>query len=247
MNRFNHFLYIIFIIILTGSCDFLENYERGNGYLVTERYDIAPFSKTSIGGNFEVLIVKSKEPFVEIEADENLMNYIHVKSNKGTLRISQTRNLISRNKLRATIYYSELEKIKVTGAAMVENKGVLESDDVELDLEGAGVVKLNVKCNKLDADLSGAGKVELSGKAQSQRLTLSGAGGLEAYGLESKFSNIKVSGIGSAKVFVTNELTAKLEGLGGIKYIGDPEVIDSEINGIGVIEKGTWKLEEINP
>ncbi len=244
MKRFNQIASIFSIIIVCGSCDYLENFERGNGNVVSQRFNIDSFKRAHIGGNFEILFTKSDKPFVEIEADENLMRYIHVKSNKGNLRISQSKNIFSSSKLKATIHYTELEYIKVTGAALVENKGTLESESVELKLEGAGIVKINVECKFLEADLSGAGKVELSGKTVSQSLKLSGAGGLDAYGLESEVCEINVSGIGSAEVFVTHKLTAKLEGLGSIKYIGDPKVINREISGIGVVEKGTWKYEE---
>ncbi|MFC2126232.1 head GIN domain-containing protein [Bacteroidota bacterium] len=245
MKRFNQIFYIFSIVIICNGCNYLDNYEKGNGYIITQKFNIDSFHRVSIGGNFEVLLVKSKTPLVEIETDENLMRYIHVESNKGTLRISQSKNLFSRNKLKAIVHYSELERIMVSGAALVENRGILKSEEIELKLEGAGVVKLNVECNTMDVDLSGAGKVGLSGKTQNQRLKLSGAGGLDAYGLESEVCDIKVSGIGSAEVFVTHELTARLEGLGGIKYIGDPKIINSEISGIGVIEKGTWDLNEI--
>jgi len=235
---------IFCVILVASSCNHLDDYEKGNGNILTDRHDIDVFNRVDIGGNFEVLLIESDNPSVVVEADENLMAYIIVESDGSKLEIYQTKNIFSSNKLKLKIYYTHLNFINITGAALVENRGKLKSRSLELKLEGAGVVNINVLCETLVADLSGAGKVELSGKTDRQKLSLSGAGGLEAYSLESKECTIEVSGIGSAKVFVTEELTAKLEGLGGIKYIGDPRVINKEVSGIGIIEKGTWKLEE---
>ena len=91
--------------------------------------------------------------------------------------------------------------------------------------------------DKLEAILSGAGVVRLAGEIKEQELNLTGAGKLEAFDLESKECKITVGGIGGAEIFVTDKLEARIEGIGGIEYAGNPQNIITEINGLGKINR----------
>ena len=52
--------------------------------------------------------------------------------------------------------------------------------------------------------------------------------------------NVTVSGVGGAKVNATDILTATLNGVGSIKYDGDPGTTNLNTNGIGVIKKADF-------
>ena len=64
---------------------------------------------------------------------------------------------------------------------------------------------------------------------------MSGAGDLEAYDLVSKYCKITLSGIGSAEIFVEEELEASISGVGGISYRGNPNKVRDDISGLGRI------------
>ncbi len=66
---------------------------------------------------------------------------------------------------------------------------------------------------------------------------MEGVGSYEGYELLSTDMNVTVSGVGGAKVRASGTLTATLNGVGSIRYKGDPENKNFNTNGIGSIKK----------
>ena len=86
------------------------------------------------------------------------------------------------------------------------------------------MVDLKLDVQDLEVDLAGAGLVKLSGKTDRQEIALKGVGSLEAFELESNVCEVSVSGVGGAEVYVKENLNAVVRGIGGIKYKGDPQI-----------------------
>jgi len=236
MKSYINIILVIVVALLVIQCEFLEDFEKGNGEIVTERRSVSDFDELRIGGNFEVILKESSNPFVQINTDENLLQFIDAEVDAGILKITQQKKLISKKKIRLIINYLELKEIRTMGAALIKNEDYLRSKDLEIRMDGAGVIDLKVYGEGLKVVLSGAGIVSLAGEVQEQELQLTGAGKLEAFDLVSEVCDISVGGLGSAEIYVTEKLNAKIEGVGSINYAGDPEDIVTEINGLGKIK-----------
>lgn len=130
-----------------------------------------------------------------------------------------------------------MEDIFLGGAVKLQNRGVLNSKNLSIRVKGAGMVDLNLQSGELNLEVPGSGSVSLRGKVDKQELSLSGAGNLAAFELESKDCDINLSGVGSAQVFVTNNLQAEISGVGNIRFKGDPQNISREVSGLGIIER----------
>jgi hypothetical protein len=230
------------IILITAfsliicSCQYLEEFEKGNGEYVSERRTFSDFNALKIGGSFEVLLQRGEQSYVQINTDENLLAFIDTEVHGDVLEITQQKKLISKKKIKLIVNYVDLNELRAMGAALIKNEGYLRSEDLIIRMEGAGIVELKIQSEKLEVVLSGAGIVKLAGEAQVQDLRLTGAGKLEAFDLESSVCHISVGGLGGAEIFVTDVLNAKIEGIGGIEYAGNPDEISTEINGLGKIK-----------
>ena len=228
---------IVLFPIICWQCQYLEDFEKGNGTIVTERRMMDDFEQLKIGGNFEVLLVNGDQPYLEINTDENLVSFIDTEVNQRILIVTQQKKLISKKKIKLIVHYVQLSEIRVMGAAYITNEGYLVEEDLEIRMDGAGIIDLKLRNDKLKVVLSGAGMVKLAGEVSEQDLNLTGAGKLEAFDLESRTCKIVVGGLGGAEVFVTDKLEARIEGIGGIEYAGEPEDLITEINGLGKIKK----------
>ena len=233
---FNIILIIIAAFILV-RCEFLEDFEKGNGEIVTEKRSVGDFDELRIAGNFEVILEESNQPYVQINTDENLLDFIETEVEAGILTVSQEKKLISKSKIRVIVNYQELKDIRAMGAALIKNSDYLSSDDLEIRMEGAGAIDLKILSNKLRVELSGAGVISLAGEVEEQELNLMGAGTLEAFDLDSKACDISVGGLGGAEIYVTEKLNATIEGVGSIKYDGQPEDVYTEVKGLGRIKE----------
>jgi hypothetical protein len=235
---------ILAFTFLFSQCNIIGSYEKGNGNVISETRDLGAFNKISVGGNYEVTLKKSDKNYLTITTDENLVPLILSKIENGELSISSKKNLINIKKTKLVIGYSIINEVRAYGATLLNNEETLESDNLYLNLEGAGMIDLKLKVSNLDASLSGAGLVKCNGYATNSKIRLSGAGGLEAIGLETQNATITVSGIGSAKVNVKNELSAAIEGVGGIEYIGHPVKVNKNISGLGTIKEEKQSNDE---
>ncbi len=231
------FIIIVLFSLIISSCDFLEDFEKGNGQIITSERTVDEFTKVRVGGHFDVLLTPADKQEVRVITDENLMPYISAEVRNNTLIVQQEKKLISKEKIRIIIPYKKLTELRLTGTAYIHNEGIMEQDKFDIRMDGAGMIELNLEVNFLEVLLSGAGVVKLSGEVQTQELELTGAGSLRAFDLKSEVCSVTVSGLGGAKINVTRELNARIEGLGGIEYTGNPSDVRTEVNGIGKIEE----------
>ena len=228
-------LIIGFLIILISSCNL--NFKRGNGNIEKAEISVENYNKVSIGGNYNVVLVQSEENKVIVETDENLHDYINIEVFNNILNINNVHNLKSSEGINVKIYYKELNRIYSTGTSNIQHEGILVSDKLNLDLSGAGAIDLEVNVIRIEINLTGAGIVTLGGETDFLNTHISGAGGLRAFELKSNESDINVSGIGGAEVFVREKLKASITGVGGIVYAGNPKIIEKQVTGFGKIKR----------
>jgi hypothetical protein len=89
----------------------------------------------------------------------------------------------------------------------------------------------------LKASISGSGKVDLAGRTQNFDLDLSGAGKATCYDLMSGNTKVEISGAGSAEVFASVKLEARVSGAGSVKYKGNATNVQQQISGAGSVKK----------
>ncbi|MCK5705096.1 MAG: DUF2807 domain-containing protein [Cyclobacteriaceae bacterium] len=233
-----------FIILFYSSCNL--NYKKGNGNIVEVEISVDDFQKVNIGGNYNVVLIQSDENKVSIETDENLHDFINTEGFNSTLNINNVHNRKSTEGIDVKIYYKELNQIYSSGASNIEHEGIIVSDKLDLILSGTGAVDLEVNTIHIEINLTGAGIVTLAGETDSLETHISGAGGLRAFELKTNYSNISVSGLGGAEVFVRERLEANITGIGGIIYAGNPKIIEKRITGLGKIKRADEYIDEEN-
>ena len=94
-------------------------------------------------------------------------------------------------------------------------------------------VKLNDQNFYLDA--TGATRTTLSGTAGSLSASMTGASRLDAEDLQTRTSELSISGAGRAEVFASEKLRAAISGAGKVLYAGNPKTVEKRITGAGKI------------
>lgn len=235
---------LILIILINYSCDF--NFERGNGIIDISEIEMKSFDKISIGGNYEVVLFESKSPKVVIKTDENLLPFINIELYNNTLNINNVHKLKSSEGIKIEIHFSSLNKIYSTGASKISNEGIIISDDLIINLSGAGAIDLEIQTTEVKVNLTGAGVIKLAGETEYQETHISGAGGLSAFNLISNECTINLSGLGGAEVHAVEKIVATITGIGGIIYAGNPSLIERQVTGFGKIKRAEEYFEEDN-
>lgn len=189
---------------------------KGSGNVQTEKRSAADFNAIEVGGIFEVEVVAQKEFSVEVEADDNLLQYIRTEVKGNTLEISTEKSLSPKGPIRIRI-----------NAPNIEN----------LDISGVSKVSLtNVKNDSLKVEASGASKIKVDGETGNLQVELSGASRLDAENLKSENADVDGSGASNASVNVSGDLKAHLSGASKVTYTGNPKNLEKSTSGASSVK-----------
>ncbi len=198
--------------------------------------ETGPFSKIDVGSIFKVELIQGENHFVEITADEDLLEKIETTVKNGVLSISLKGN--NRNaKASVLVITPEISSISVSGAASLTGTGDIESPALTVNLSGATSATLSVFTSALETKVSGASDLTLSGETEHHSANISGAGQLKAKDLVTQTTNIKTSGASNAKINVQDHLTANASGTSHIGYDTDPVSKEIDVSGVASINE----------
>lgn len=188
---------------------------EGSGVLKTEKREVSGFSKIDASGAISVEIVIQNDFSVEVEADDNLLQYIKTEVSGDTLKIYSEGRLSRKNPVNVKIGMPAIEGLEISGASKA--------------------TAANVKSEELFLKANGASKITISGEVRNLESRINGASSIDAENLKSENVEIKVNGASKATVFATNRLDANANGASRIIYSGDPAAIDKKSNGASSI------------
>jgi len=107
---------IILIFLLLSAMTFSQQKEKVKGSKIVklEQKQVENFESIEVDDNLEVFLVKGKECGLEIEADDNLIEFVEYKLTGKNLRISTSKDLSSYKKLSVRITYTDTFNLVIT-------------------------------------------------------------------------------------------------------------------------------------
>jgi len=208
----------------------------GSGKMVQEKRVIQNFSNVTLAGMGDLVMEQGDSEGIDIQADDNLIQYIRVEVNNGKLVIGIQPG-ITINPSKPISYHLKIKTIdgiNLTGSGSIETPGII-GRSITVNMSGSGHVKiLKVDANSITTHLSGSGDIEAGGRIQAEDVTIDGAGNYRSADMVSSTAKINISGSGSAYVQALDQLNATISGSGSVHYIGNP-VIKQNISGAGLI------------
>ena len=154
---------------------------KGSRIVKLEQKEIASFKSIEVEDNLEVFLVKGKECALEIEADDNLIQYVEYKLAGSNLRISTAKDLSSYKKLSVRVTYTD----DFTMVVAKNETNVTALSDVVLDnitFKSFDYAKLflNAKTKNFTLMANDKSKVELNLKSEKTAIDLSKSATLKA-------------------------------------------------------------------
>ena len=205
-----------------------------------QKRDVSNFNALSVSSAFEVEISVGSTESLEIVAEDQYIDDIITEVRGGTLviRLRESRDTRRmRESPKAYLTVKSLERINASGAVALKTRDILKGRKLDLELSGASVLNIEMEVEELYLEASGACVINLEGEAKEQVVKTSGATVYRAYDLESENADIRVSGAGSANVYVTGKLDVHASGASSIRYRGGASV-SADASGASSIRKG---------
>jgi hypothetical protein len=234
-------LVFAFLIISCSlsACFFSGKRVNGNGNIKTEQRNVSAFDRVEAHGSINLYVTQGEVQPVRIEGDENLLQYIEVVQQGGTLEIRTRDNVNIRPSKDIKVYVSapEYKSIEVSGASNIIGQNKVSGSDLELKVSGAGQIRMEVDVPEIRTEMSGSGELTLKGETKRFVLNTSGAGKAMCFGLLSEETVIDISGAGEAEVYASQKLEVDVSGAGSVRYKGEVKNINQEVSGAGSVQK----------
>lgn len=215
---------------------------KGNGVLKKETREVGSFSGITSSGSWDVMIAYGNSTSIEVEGDENLLEYIETKVEGGKLQIKAKKNGNLRSKNKITIYVSmtKMTSLALSGSGDMIGKGKFNYDaTTNVMVSGSGSIKVEFdRFTKVDASVSGSGNVVLKGSSQEVETRISGSGNIDCNEVVCDEAAARISGSGNIKLFANKSLDIHISGSGNVYYKGAATDIRTHKAGSGRIVKG---------
>ena len=210
---------------------------EGNGELTTKRIDLDEFTELSLRTRAKIFLYQGPEQKVDIIAESNLIEYLNTDVTGDEWAVSFEKCIIPHKKIEIHITMKTITELEINASNDLVAEGLLKGDELEIEVNGAGDIDLNLEYNKLSTEINGAGDIKYSGKVTIHEIDIRGAGDIKAYDLASEEVEICIKGAGDANLSVSKKLDVSIYGAGDVKYKGDPPVLDVSKVGAGSVRK----------
>lgn len=190
---------------------------RGSGKLAKESRTLAAFQSIKVDGAAKIDVKIGSPQSVVVEADDNIIPLIgtEVQGDRLVIRPRQRYRDPMDHGVTVTITTPQLKGLEVSGAISGAVSG----------LTGP----------RFDVQINGAGALTADGVVDDLEINVAGAGSIDGGGLKAKRADVNVAGAGQVTVTATEELTARVSGVGAVRYGGNPAKVQQKVLGVGRI------------
>lgn len=198
----NKIIFTLFLIFACSASTFAQDDEKikGDRNVTIKQTYIDPFNKIIVGEKFSVEIIYNSKPSVEIEADDNLHQYIEFGVSGGTLTFRTTKRITSSKKMLIKVNYTDgLESIETLEEGEIRSLTSLELENTTLKTSGSSKAYLNIRTGNFDYTSSNKSRSKLNVNATASTIVLSDNSKVEAL-LNSKTAKIDLYQKASANI-----------------------------------------------
>jgi hypothetical protein len=223
MKKWNLVMFGLMALLLT-ACEKVT----GDGPLVTQNRTHTAFSGVDLRMNATVVYKQAPDYKIEVRAQDNIQGILitEVENGKLVVRVKNDVRLRRHEPITITVQSPELNRLRVSGSGNITATGLLNADDLEVDISGSGDIELaDLVARYLDVDISGSGDFKVvSGMAPEELLRISGSGDIDVANVLAKSVISTTSGSGTTRVNVSEQLRVTISGSGNVHYKGQPSL-----------------------
>ena len=210
-------LLLLLLPLLAAGCHHgMRAQVKGSGKRVLQKREITPFTSISTEGAFEIEVTCQKNPSLEVEGDDNVLELVTADVSGNVLRLKSTKGYSTSEPVRFKINVPNLEGLNVSGAGRIEIKDV-KNDRFEIDSNGAPTINVSGSTKAVDINSNGAAKIDTQNLHASRAV-------------------VESNGVSRIDLDVTEQLDVTVSGPSSVTYKGDP-VVNKTVHGPGKVEK----------
>jgi Putative auto-transporter adhesin, head GIN domain len=210
-------LLVLLLTGLTAGCHHgMRSEIAGSGKRAMQKREVAPFTSIMTEGAFNIEVTCQKGPELEVEGDDNILDYVSTEVSNNVLRVKSTKGYSVNEPVKLKISAPNLEALSVSGAGRIDVKGMNNE--------------------KFVIDSNGAPSISVSGTTKTLNINTNGAGKIDTYRLHASRGIVESKGVSRVDLNVAEQLDVTVSGPSVVFYKGDP-VVNKTIHGPGKVER----------
>jgi hypothetical protein len=202
---------------------------------------VSGFNSIASGGPFDVHVKISGTESLKLKASPDIINEIEtvVEGGKLKIRFKHHHEWNHENTGRIDVYVTarSLSAVDNAGSGSIKIDGVVNGENVRLNLSGSGDITSSVKSGDLHVSISGSGSIHLNGNANDANISIAGSGELMGKELVTGSASVSIAGSGSAYFAANKTISASIVGSGNVIYSGNATTGDVRTIGSGRVSK----------
>jgi len=199
--------------------------------LVAQNNAVIPlenFTELQVYDRISVTLVKGEENKIEIPLEHK--KDLSITENDARLRLKMcSGESVLNSTLSLKLYYTEaLSIIDANKNSRIISTGLVIGTDLAVEAQDASTITLNIAYNNVSAKSTSGSEIKLSGTSTNQEVMINTGGKLFNKGLKTKNSTVIVLSGGSAEVYASEAVIAKVKAGGSITVYGNPKSVDKD-------------------
>ncbi|RZS93314.1 head GIN domain-containing protein [Aquimarina brevivitae] len=227
-----------FLSLFLASCNMNFNGIQGEGEVIRKEKTIdKAFTGVKASKGLDVILIKSDDAKVIVEANENLHQHIEVYVENNTLYVTSDKNIYRADEKNVFVSYKSLNKIASSSGASISSEATVVERNLTLKASSGSDIELSVRAETLQSSVSSGAHIELSGQANRHDAKASSGADIKSRDMESLIASATASSGSSIKIHAKQEFRGKASSGADINYYGNPEKIDEVENSGGNVRR----------
>ena len=223
---------------LLFSCNLAFDGIKGEGEVVRKEKTInEDFTAVKASRGLDVILVKSNDRTIIVEANENLHNHIEVYAENGTLYVTSDKNIYRADEKNIFVSYQDLTKITSSSGASIISQEPVVQKELTVNASSGSDIELSVRAENVSSSVSSGAHIKLTGKTNRHEASASSGADIRSQDLESTIAQASASSGASIKIYANSRFTGKATSGADINYYGDPQKVDEVENSGGNVRR----------
>ncbi|HLS30251.1 MAG TPA: head GIN domain-containing protein [Flavobacteriaceae bacterium] len=226
-------LRLVLIILVTGiiiSCDSMLNTVKGEGPVVSKEVPLADFHEIKVSSGWEVELIPDPQPRMIIHTEENLLDMVEYKIERGKLHITHQGSVGNSKSRLIQVFFRQLDNISADSNAEIFSSAIFEQNYMNIEASTNGKINLKLWTDYCKVKTSASGIVNLEGTTNDFKVSASTSSRVNAKELKAESCNAVATSSGYISIYVTESLNAETETGGKVDYFGNPSFKNFKYN-----------------
>lgn len=211
---------------------------EGSGNVITEKRTINEnFDKIAASTGVTVIIEQGSPTDIEVETDDNLMQYVITKVENGTLIVKIEGNINTMSSIDVRVRMSSIAGLESSSGSRISSKNTIKGTSIKVKSSSGSEIDAVLEYENVNCESSSGSTITVAGKVLKLETASSSGSEINAEELAANDVFAQSTSGSSTTVKPIVKLDAKASSGSSIDYVQTPKTITKEETSGGSVDK----------